>query len=105
MDVVIGFACVVLGFYSLYFVATLLRNRFLRKTYQKEYTNAVKKKVSELDSKMTYVDYRGYSIPMTMLEKRTMWDLMTREARNKALHDFKEGLKEGTISQYKPNNN
>ena len=31
---------------------------------------------------MTTVSYRGEEIPMTVLEKRTIWDNITREGKN-----------------------
>ena len=39
---------------------------------------------------MTTVSYRGEEIPMTVLEKRTIWDNITREGKNKVWSDFKK---------------
>lgn len=82
-------------------MSAYIRNRALRNDIKKKYTTAVKERLSEMDSKMTYVSYRGFNIPMTVLEKRTMWDNMTRDARNKALADFKQALKDKRIKEYK----
>lgn len=59
------------------------------------------KSIEHQKNTMTYAEYRGYKIPMTVLEKNTMWDNMTREARNKALYDFKQAVKKGLIQEYK----
>ena len=39
---------------------------------------------------MTTVSYRGEEIPMTVREKRTIWDNITREGKNKVWSDFKK---------------
>ena len=44
---------------------------------------------NELD-KMTTVSYRGEEIPMTVKEKKFIWDLITREGKNKVWSDFKK---------------
>lgn len=43
---------------------------------------------------MTTVSYRGEEIPMTVLEKRTIWDNITREGKNKVWSDFKKQRKQ-----------
>ena len=44
---------------------------------------------NELD-KLTTVSYRGEEIPMTVKEKKFIWDLITREGKNKVWSDFKK---------------
>jgi len=39
---------------------------------------------------ITTVNYRGEEIPMTVLEKKTIWDNITREGKNKVWSDFKK---------------
>lgn len=39
---------------------------------------------------ITTVNYRGENIPMTVLEKKTIWDNITREGKNKVWSDFKK---------------
>lgn len=39
---------------------------------------------------MTTVSYRGEEIPMTVIEKRTIWDNITREGKNDIWSKFKQ---------------
>lgn len=39
---------------------------------------------------MTTVNYRGEEIPMTVLEKKTIWDNITREGKNDIWSKFKQ---------------
>jgi hypothetical protein len=39
---------------------------------------------------MTTVNYRGEDIPMTVLEKKTIWDNITREGKNDIWSKFKQ---------------
>lgn len=48
---------------------------------------------NELD-KLTTVSYRGEEIPMTVKEKRLIWDNITREGKNKVWSDFKKQRKQ-----------
>lgn len=43
---------------------------------------------------MTTVSYRGEEIPMTVLEKRTIWDNIARKGKNKVWSDFKKQRKQ-----------
>jgi len=48
---------------------------------------------NELD-KLTTVSYRGEEIPMTVKEKRLIWDNITREGKNKVWYDYKQSKKQ-----------
>lgn len=39
---------------------------------------------------ITTVNYRGEDIPMTVLEKKTIWDNITREGKNDIWSKFKQ---------------
>ena len=39
---------------------------------------------------MTTVNYRGEDIPMTVLEKKTIWDNITREGKNDVWSKYKQ---------------
>lgn len=39
---------------------------------------------------MTTVNYRGENIPMTVLEKKTIWDNITREGKNDVWSKYKQ---------------
>ena len=39
---------------------------------------------------MTTVNYRGEEIPMTVLEKKTIWDNITREGKNDVWSKYKQ---------------
>ena len=86
----------------LFFVIAVITRARAKTQFKKQYIKETKERVSDMDSTMTYVTYRGFNIPMTVLEKRTMWDAMTRDMRNKALADFKQALKDERIKEYKP---
>jgi len=44
---------------------------------------------NELD-KLTTVSYRGEEIPMTVLEKKAIWDKLKRGGKNKVWYDYKQ---------------
>ena len=92
-------ALVVFGAYHLYFLYSDYRLRLLRERRDKIVSSA-RAGVDRMKSTMTCVQYRGYKIPMTLLEKQEIWDKMDRESRNKALRDFKAALKDGRITEF-----
>lgn len=93
--ILFSLALVVYGAYHLYFS--------YRASFRKKIAQAIKEtqdRVDTMQSQMTFVEYRGYKIPMTVLEKKELWDNMTRENRNKAFYAFKQALKKGQITEF-----
>jgi hypothetical protein len=49
----------------------------------------VHKRANDL-SRITFVEYRGERLPMTVLEKIEIWDNLSRKGKNHAWSDFKK---------------
>jgi hypothetical protein len=79
----VGFAILFAAFAYYRYIIHLARKHY-KKTMEKQ---------NKADSQITYVDYRGHQIPMTVKEKRVIWDNLTREGKNNALSDWKKHLK------------
>ena len=52
-----------------------------------------KKEVDKDKSVMTYVDYKGFRLPMTVHEKKNIWNNLTTAGKKAALSDWKKHLK------------
>lgn len=63
------------------------KNRIVNKL-----TELAKKEVEKDMSEMTYVDYRGFKLPMTVHEKKTIWNNLTTAGKKAALSDWKKHL-------------
>lgn len=51
------------------------------------------KEVDEDKAKMVEVEYKGYKLPMTLHEKKNIWDNLTTAGKKAALSDWKKHLK------------
>lgn len=51
-----------------------------------------KKEVEDDQAKLVYVDYKGYKLPMTLHEKKNIWNNLTTAGKKKALSDWKKHL-------------
>lgn len=53
---------------------------------------------SPADTDFVIVNYKGERLPMTMMEKLTMWDYMDRGQKREASMAIKKGIKKGKLS-------
>jgi len=81
--------CVAAAFIGVYAVG----GHYYRLYLKKKYSEDVRARLDEARSQITYVDYKGHSIPMTVLEKSTIWDNLNKTGKKAALADWKKHLK------------
>lgn len=63
-----------------------------KKKIIKKVVETAQKEIDKDMSVMTYVDYRGYRLPMTLHEKKTKWNNLTTAGKKAALSDWKKYL-------------
>lgn len=82
-----------LAFYAVYEIAW--RVDFWRR--KRKYVHDIQTRLQAEQQKIVLVEYKGHKIPMTELEKKTVWRNLTTAGKKKALSAFKEAKKEGKI--------
>ena len=83
-----------------YFAAKAILHLNRRATHKK-IVNHVNKVANEERNTIIGVEYKGYNIPMTIYEKKTIWDNLNKDGKKKALEDFKTAIKFGQITEFK----
>lgn len=71
---------------------------YLRRANKKKIVDKIvelaKKEAEDDQAKLVYVDYKGHKLPMTLHEKKTIWNNLTTAGKKKALSDWKKHLKQ-----------
>lgn len=81
--------CAAAAFYGAYFFLAWAISAYKKRQYIQE----VKRRYEEARTTITYVDYKGEEIPMTVLEKAQIWDNLTSAGKKDALAAWKKHLK------------
>ena len=78
----------------LFWAVAITATHFARKAYKKRFVNTVIAKAQEEVNKdkevLVHVEFKGYSLPMTLHEKKNIWEHLTTEGKKKALSDWKK---------------
>ena len=78
----------------LFWAVAIAATHFAHKAYKKKFVNKVIEKAQEEVNKdkevIVHVEFKGYSLPMTLHEKKNIWEHLTAEGKKKALSDWKK---------------
>ena len=82
--------------FALIFVVGAALSAFFRRKAKSKIVDTVieaaQKEVKREHSIMVEVDYKGYKIPMTLLEKKNIWNNLTTQGKKEALSAWKKHL-------------